>query len=71
MAELRTKKCPRCNTYRFEKQFIAKDRLLKTCEICRDNGKKYNEKQKQNDIKRKEIVYFTQLLEATEQIKIQ
>ena len=52
---------------------------MKTCESCRCKDMRYkeknrevlNEKQKQNYIKRKEIVYFTQLLEATEQIKIQ
>jgi len=41
MADLRNIKCPRCKTYRYEKQFIAKDRVMKTCEICRDRGKKY------------------------------
>jgi len=51
MADLRNIKCPRCRTYRYEKQFIAKDRVMKTCEICRDKNKKYadqnREKQKQ------------------------
>jgi len=44
MTDLRNIKCSRCNTYRYEKQFIAKDRVMKTCEVCRENGKKYADK---------------------------
>ena len=76
---MRNKMCLKCRTWRFPAQFIKNSREMKTCESCRCRDMRYkeknrevlNEKQKQNYIKRKEIVYFTQLLEATEQIKIQ
>jgi len=56
MDDLRNKKCPRCRCYRFNVQFIAKDRLMKTCSICRDNGKKYNDKCN------KDIMLYNQLI---------
>ena len=40
---MRDKKCPKCNAWRFPAQFIKNSRLLKTCDVCRDRGKKYNE----------------------------
>ena len=40
---MRDKKCPKCNGWRFKIQFIKDSRELKTCDICRDRGKKYAE----------------------------
>ena len=40
-------KCPRCKTYRLPNQFLnAKGRKLKTCDICRERGRKNAEKNK-------------------------
>ena len=44
--EKRNVKCKRCGTYRYPSQFFSKGRQFKTCQICRDNGKIYREKNK-------------------------
>ena len=40
---MRDKKCPRCKAWRFKTQYIKDSREMKTCEVCRDNNKKYTE----------------------------
>ena len=41
------KKCSRCRTYRYPKQFFnEKGRELKTCDICREKSKIEREKNK-------------------------
>ena len=52
----RDKKCPKCKAWRFKTQFIAKDREMKTCEICRARGKKYIDKNR-NKINEKNKIY--------------
>ena len=38
-------KCPKCKTYRFPNDFLnEKNRVLKTCQVCRNIGKKSREK---------------------------
>ena len=40
-------KCPKCKTYRFPDDFLnEKNRVLKTCQVCRNVGKKSREKNK-------------------------
>lgn len=40
-------KCPKCKCYRLPNQFLnAKGRKLKTCDICRERGRKRKEKYK-------------------------
>jgi len=34
-------RCPKCKCFRFEKDFIKNNRLLKTCINCRNNSKNY------------------------------
>lgn len=42
--EIITTKCPRCNTYKYKKDFINdKNRVLKTCMDCRLRNKKYRD----------------------------
>ena len=39
-------KCPKCRCWRNNEEFIKKNKVLKTCEKCRQNGIKFNEKYK-------------------------
>ena len=39
-------KCPKCRCWRNNEEFIKKDKVLKTCLKCRQNGVKSNEKNK-------------------------
>jgi len=39
-------KCPRCRCWRNNEDFIKNNKVLKTCENCRENSKKSNEKNK-------------------------
>lgn len=63
MAELRNKKCPRCRCWRFPKEFISNDRLLKTCDVCREKNKKstkkYYENNKEEIIEKQKQYYQT------------
>ena len=47
MEELRTQKCPRCKALRKPTQFVYNEKQNKCCIVCRDNNKKYNQKQKE------------------------
>ena len=49
MDELKTQKCGRCKILRRPSQFVYKEKTNKTCVVCCENNKKYNEKKKQND----------------------
>ena len=41
------KKCPKCKTYKYPKQFLNdKNRTLKTCDDCRKRDKKSRDKYK-------------------------
>jgi hypothetical protein len=51
-------KCPRCNTYKYEEDFINnKNRVLKTCIDCRERNKKYRQK---NPLKENNCSYIEQ-----------
>ena len=39
-------KCTKCRCWRNNEEFIKKDKVLKTCEKCRENNAKYKEKNK-------------------------
>ena len=49
--EMRNKKCPFCKCYRYEADFISRDRIVKSCMKCRANAKKSSDK---NTEKRRE-----------------
>ena len=42
MEEPKTK-CPKCRCWRNNEDYIKKNKVLKTCENCRENGKKSRE----------------------------
>jgi len=66
---IRDKKCPKCNGWRFKTQFIKDSREMKTCEVCRNYGKKYIDKIKD---KRKQhyIDNADKIKEQTQQYRI-
>ena len=39
-------KCPKCRCWRKNEDFIKKDKVLKTCDKCRENNMKNKEKNK-------------------------
>ena len=39
-------KCPKCRCWRSNEDFIKKDKVLKTCDKCRENNMKNKEKNK-------------------------
>lgn len=45
--ELRDKKCPFCLCYRYPKDYISRDRLVKSCIKCRASAKKSSDKNKE------------------------
>ena len=36
-------KCPRCRCWREKKEYLKNDKILKTCDKCRENSKKSKE----------------------------
>ena len=47
MAELKTEKCSRCKILRKPSDFLFNEKIYKTCGVCRENNKKYNDKYRQ------------------------
>ena len=46
MEETKTK-CPKCRCWRKNEYFIKKDKVLKTCDKCRENNMKNRDKKKE------------------------
>ena len=44
--ELRNKKCSSCRCYKYPNQFFSKDRLVKSCDDCRNRTKTYRDKKR-------------------------
>ena len=52
-------KCPRCRCWREKKEYLKNNKILKTCNKCRENSKKSNEpKEKPNEPKNDPTSYI-------------
>jgi hypothetical protein len=56
--ELKNKKCPKCNCWRFDNDFIGNNRLLKTCDKCRERGR--IERKKYCEVNQEKIIQYRQ-----------